>query len=302
MPSKEIDINQKKNVLPKPEDIQLIICDVDGTLLGPDHKPHPRNLRALKYLRENYPQLPFVLATGRQRTSVGNIREALGLHVFPCVHLNGCVVYDKGEIVACAALKNSLAIDIIDKLKDIKTCALFGYDEDYVYQIKQESDKKQHGIKFLRLCGETVKDDANEMLPQLKGPKDIFNKMVVFDDDTNGLEEAKKRLAGIPSDEVALTQALPQTFEIIPPNDNKGVALKNILSKIYPSISLENVLAFGDGANDVCMFELAGYSVAIRSGMPVALKAAKAISDVSSAEGAVGEVLERIYNIPPDFN
>ena len=43
--------------------IKVIACDMDGTLLGPDHKVSPRTLRAVKRAQEK--GIRFMIATGR---------------------------------------------------------------------------------------------------------------------------------------------------------------------------------------------------------------------------------------------
>lgn len=82
---------------------------------------------------------------------------------------------------------------------------------------------------------------------------------------------------------------------------NKGTALNTLLSELYPSIKAADVLTFGDGENDLSMFRVAGWSVGMISGMPVAQQEARGLSRLGNDEGGVGEVLERIFSIPEDF-
>jgi len=66
-------------LLPTPEDIELIISDVDGTLLTSDHKIHPRTLNAFRVLRKKRPGLPIIIASGKQYESCRWIRDVLEL-------------------------------------------------------------------------------------------------------------------------------------------------------------------------------------------------------------------------------
>lgn len=101
-----------------------------------------------------------------------------------------------------------------------------------------------------------------------------------------------------PTDAFALTQALTFCIELIPAAHNKGTALSRLLAHlntasptpIYPA----NVIAFGDGENDVSMFKVAGMSVAMGNAMAVA-KAAATWDTVSNDEGGVGTFLERVF-------
>lgn len=49
--------------------ILFVLFQVDGTLFTDDHELHPRTLNAIRYIRETYPNLPFIPVTGKQRVS-----------------------------------------------------------------------------------------------------------------------------------------------------------------------------------------------------------------------------------------
>jgi hydroxymethylpyrimidine pyrophosphatase-like HAD family hydrolase len=54
------------------------------------------------------------------------------------------------------------------------------------------------------------------------------------------------------------------------------------------------VIAFGDGGNDVPMFEVAGMSVAMGNAMPVARAKARWVTDTNDA-GGVGTFLQKVF-------
>jgi hypothetical protein len=79
---------------PFAEDIKLIITDVDGTLLTSKHTFHPRTLSAFTRLRAAHPDLPIVVASGKQYNSCLFIREHLNLpQHFPAIHCNGALIH-----------------------------------------------------------------------------------------------------------------------------------------------------------------------------------------------------------------
>jgi len=47
----------------------FVFDQVDGTLFTDSHDLHPRTLSAIRYIRETYPDLPFIPVTGKQRVS-----------------------------------------------------------------------------------------------------------------------------------------------------------------------------------------------------------------------------------------
>lgn len=58
----------------------------------------------------------------------------------------------------------------------------------------------------------------------------------------------------------------------------------------------KQVLAFGDGENDVEMLREAAYSVAMGNAMPAAVAAAR-YTTTSNDEGGVGEFIEKVWNL-----
>ncbi|EPX75046.1 haloacid dehalogenase-like hydrolase [Schizosaccharomyces octosporus yFS286] len=285
--------------LPRADQIKLIVCDVDGTLLDGNHVFHERNHRALAYLRKQKPELPIVLATGRQRSSVIHIREPLELDAFPSIHLNGCVVYNKGEVFSHVGLSKELVHSMFTNVLEDDTTAILAYDHNKVYPLK--NDSKSDSIRFLKEVGEVVslETPSKTTLERVLSDELPVTKLVIYERNLKRLDEIKVSLLKNDQKEYTITQSFPFALEIIPSSANKATGLTNILTKIYPHIHFDEVLSFGDGENDVCMFETTGHSVGICNGMPAAIQAAKYISCSPNYEGAVGEILEHIYEIPP---
>ena len=98
--------------LPRSDEIPFIVADVDGTLLTSKHVIHARTLHALQFLRRTIPDLPIVIATGKQASSVAEIRSLLDLSNFPASHLNGCVVYERQD-----KIHSQIGLDVETVLK-----------------------------------------------------------------------------------------------------------------------------------------------------------------------------------------
>lgn len=101
-----------------------------------------------------------------------------------------------------------------------------------------------------------------------------------------------------PASAFAFTKALPFCIEMIPAAHNKGTALTAVLKYMSAvsgeTIKPENVIAFGDGDNDVSMFHVAGMSVAMGNAMDCAKNAATWVTE-SNDDGGVGRFLERVF-------
>ncbi|EEB05079.1 hypothetical protein SJAG_00074 [Schizosaccharomyces japonicus yFS275] len=292
----------KNSNLPEASSVKLIVSDVDGTLLNKEHKLHPRTYRALKYIRENYPELPIVLATGRQRSSTREISKSLNLDVFPAVHLNGGVLYDKGEPVYIEQLSTEALFEVYDRIKDMPTVGMVVYDENTVYVMKEDGPEKPL-VKLLAHYGEVVDMDT---------PSQAVRHNVLHND----CKVVKAGLLGTPEDlekiheilkDFPVTSFSPMistnfSIELVPSNINKGTSVIAIITNIYHDIEPENVITFGDSQNDISMFKVVHWSVSMANGMDIAKKCARTISPLSNNEGGVGEVLERIFEIPTSYN
>ena len=125
--------------LPLPEDIKLIITDVDGTLLTSEHTIHPRTLTAFSKLRAAHPNLPIVIASGKQYNSCLWIRQALHLPPhFPATHCNGALIYGgaSGDALTefSAVLPPAVVAHIIDGTTQFGT---FVFTEDAAVLVSQ---------------------------------------------------------------------------------------------------------------------------------------------------------------------
>jgi len=78
----------------------------------------------------------------------------------------------------------------------------------------------------------------------------------------------------------------------MPPNTNKGTGLAQLIKNL--GIKKEEVLAFGDGGNDLELLKNAGWPVAMENACE-ALKPLAKLTAKSNAEDGVADMLERIF-------
>ena len=84
-------------------------------------------------------------------------------------------------------------------------------------------------------------------------------------------------------------------MEITAKGADKGKALAWLAEKL--DIRSEEVMAFGDSANDVTMLQFAGHSYAMISGNQKAKDAAKYVTKLSNNEGGVGDTVKEVLNM-----
>lgn len=90
-------------------------------------------------------------------------------------------------------------------------------------------------------------------------------------------------------DQANVVQAQPDMLEIVPSGTSKGSGVRMLLDHL--GISAREVMAIGDGENDVEMLELASLGVALSNGS----EKAKAVANVIGASNEEDGVADAIY-------
>ncbi|KAH9799782.1 Endoribonuclease YBEY [Citrus sinensis] len=90
-------------------------------------------------------------------------------------------------------------------------------------------------------------------------------------------------------DRANVVQAIPDMLEIVPPGTSKGSGVKMLLDHL--GVSTKEIMAIGDGENDVEMLELASLGIALSNGS----EKAKAVANVIGASNDEDGVADAIY-------
>ena len=83
-------------------------------------------------------------------------------------------------------------------------------------------------------------------------------------------------------------------IEISHKSISKKTAIEVLLRKIYPQLSMENVIAFGDNYNDIEMLKAVGLGVAVSNANDEVLKVANKITDTNKNDG-VAKLLKELF-------
>ena len=285
--------------LPQASDIKLIISDVDGTLLDSHHRLPTSNptCQILQRLRRTHPNLPIIISTGKQHRSTAELRELLDLYPFPCCHVNGNVLYTAdGTIISETALRWE-TVRKAYKSVAAHHATFFLYDHSIVYQVSSGLDDTagDRWATALRGYGEDVRRST---IDELEAAGTTIIKVAICQEEA----ELATTRAALAKQEVeggyAIVQALTFCAELIPRAYNKGTALVSLLkymkTELGQDIDVKNVIAFGDGENDISMFGVAGMSVAMGNAMQKA-KDVAVWETVTNDEGGVGRFLEEVF-------
>lgn len=282
--------------LPDPSTIKAVISDVDGTLLDPNHKLTAGTAATIRKLLAERPDLRFVICTGKARPSTLRIRQELGLDDgdqtgrHPSIHTNGCVVYSGiGEILSQTLIDTAVGRWLL-RLIDGYPTPLEGEHDPLLKQLTLapytgDVVRASRPTRFVDLLrdgyGETVlihseEGQQDEGLDRtayheavLSGEIGVNKWLICGEDDALGaFRDLFMKPDGVPEelkDLFVFTEAVPHIVELCPLSVSKGTAVRDLLRLL--DLKPEECLALGDGDNDVSMFQVAGYSVAMAKSM-----------------------------------
>jgi len=237
------------------KNIKLIALDLDKTLLNDEGKISEDDGQTLGRISKK--GIIVTLASGRMTDCVQPFADTLGIDA-PIIAYNGAMVRDSKKngfnILFHSPLQNSYADSIID-YADKNKFQLNYYLDDVLYSLDIPELKKysklysdQTGAKY-----HFVPD-----LTEFKGKNPT--KLIVITEpsirDKLYLEFKNKY-----DDVVNITKTNPEYLEFMNKEADKSIGL-SALVKAY-NIDMEEVMAFGDGDNDLTMVEKAGIGVTV---------------------------------------
>ena len=268
--------------------IRMIGVDLEGTLLNSEKQLTAYTREVLKKAIEQ--EVAVVVATGRPFS--GGPDE---LKHFPGIRYaltaNGARILDmqKQKVV----YENLLSVESSEKVIDIlrKHHAIHEFFVDGVGYMNEDGLKNvyayfedPHMAEYLQSTRIPVKD-VKEKLQTMKCEVDKLQGIFRNQKDKEEALEELNTLSGI-----VVTAAMDNNLEINKEGTNKGLGLLQLGKSL--GISREEIMACGDGGNDVEMLKEVGFAVAMANGSDPVKKAADFVT-VSNDEDGVAKAIER---------
>jgi Cof subfamily protein (haloacid dehalogenase superfamily) len=245
---------------------RLAAIDLDGTLLGPDKKISAENAVAVRRLNQNGAKV--IIASGRRHQNSIRFQRQLELDG-PIIACQGGLIRDgeSGNVIEAHFLPQTVAREIAAQGESSGVHVIY-YHLDHLYVAERNNE-------WIELYESRVgeKTEALADLGQLDGRRAL---KIVWYGDPSILAEARPRMLDRFRDRVDLLSTEKENLEFMPRGINKATALAKLTEQV--GIRSQDVLAFGDGENDVQMLSWAGGGVAMRHGHSAAIAAARFVS------------------------
>lgn len=238
--------------------IKAIFFDIDGTLVPFGMERIPENtLKTLKALREK--GIKLFVGTGRPPCAIDHVKALFDFDGY--LTANGQYCFDhKGHVIFEQYIPESSVKRLLPYVEENKIATLYAtvescYRNDYVVE--------DYDLRWPKADDTTANKSILQVMATIEPSQD---------------EDFVNHLPG--------TKALRWTdsfADVISQSGGKDVGINHMIS--YYGIELENVMAIGDGANDIPMLEYVPYSVAMGNASKEVKKYASYVTDESQNDG-----------------
>ncbi len=262
---------------------RLAAIDLDGTLLGPDKSISEQNAAAVRRLNENGAQV--IIASGRRHQNSIRFQRQLQL-TGPIIACQGGLIRDgeSGNVIEAHFLPQAVAREIAGEAEKNGVQAIY-YHLDHLYVPERNN-------RWIDLYESRVGERA-ETLPSLSLLDGRRALKIVWYGDPVVLKKVRPVIAEQYHGKVDVLSTESENLEFMPRGINKASALEKVAREL--GVSREQVLAFGDGENDLQMLEWAGMGVAMRHGNAAAIAAARMVSPPGPPETAFARAVEVLF-------
>ncbi|MBC2016048.1 HAD family phosphatase [Listeria welshimeri] len=265
---------------------QAIILDIDGTLLNDDKKISPETKKALITAQQNGVKL--ILASGRPTTGMHLYAEQLEMEKY-----HGLLVsYNGAKVVDCQTkeelFNQTLTIAegkaVLEHMKQFEVKVMIDKD-DYMYvnnvydcYIPYKGEEiniiqyESRGGNF-KLC---EKEDLAAFL-------DYHINKILTAGDPDYMQKNYQAMMAPFKNTLNCVFTADFYFEFTAKNIDKAKALDTVLTPM--GIHAENIIAFGDGHNDITMVKYAGTGIAMDNAVPELKAVANSITLSNNKDG-----------------
>lgn len=267
---------------------KLLVLDLDGTLTNRKKEITPHTRETL--LRAQQAGVKIVLASGRPTYGIAPLAAELRLDEFGGYILS----YNGGQIINWATkeilYENELDPQVYPYLHE---CArkngfiILSYKDEYIVSEDAGDPYVQHEAFLNKMPSKTVENFLDVF--DFPVPKCLIvgnpEPLAVLE------QKMKKDLEG----KMNVFRSEPFFLELVPNGIDKALSLSVLLDEI--GMKREEMVAVGDGFNDLSMIQFAGLGVAMANAQEVVKQAADYVT-LSNEEDGVAAVVEKFFLSP----
>lgn len=252
---------------------KLIALDLDGTALGYDGEVADRTVDAVEAAAEA--GATFTLATGRDWPAAVEILERLN-SVEYALCTNGIEVFQRdGRQLFALEIEPAVTREAIDRLRASIPGVVLGVG----WQNQMHIEKGISALVPASVARPQLVEDVRTVVAG--GIRDVLVYHPDYAEDVESLYGLCASLLPIAGIDITYS-GLPM-IELVPPGAGKDSGLAWL--SVHVGIKQRNVIAFGDGLNDLAMLRWAGIGVAMGQSAPAVVSAADEVTFSADMHG-----------------
>lgn len=261
--------------------IKLIVSDMDGTLLRKDNTISKRTLEAL--IKAQKQGIRLVLASGRTYRKLMPYAKQLQMHRYGgyLIEVNGIATYDLAadQRIVHHQFQRQESEAIFRCLQPFDL-EILGMKDDAIYDYipssmmkEKEIYRKQHHLPedhpWTAGAFRFMEDNRNGyplqyQISDASQLPDTLNKIAVAYHEEQLVKQIP-HIKALLEDDYWIGLTSPAWLEIMPKHVTKGNALKQLAEEL--AVDKEEIMAFGDGENDIDMIRFANIGVVMENGL-----------------------------------
>lgn len=263
---------------------RLLAVDVDGTLTRPDGSISPRTVNVIRALQKR--GLHLYIASGRPPQGILPVARTLGMDEFGgyLIGFNGGLLMDyaSGDVLYTAALPDE-ALPVVVECGRRPGHAVFTYAEGCI--CTETPDNPYVHISHQR-NGMPIRA-VSDFLSQI--PLPVPKCIISGEPDTMPAlqREVAARLYGVADAYISD----PYFLEVVRRGVDKADALARLMERL--GLNHHQLIAAGDGHNDIGMIRLAAMGIAMGNAHPDVRRVADVVAPTAEQDG-LAQVLEKL--------
>ena len=263
---------------------KLVAIDLDGTLVTDDKKLTKKTIETIKEASEK--GVKIMISSGRAFYRLEKFVDELGLRKEDqcTICFNGGMIVDNisKEILYSKNLEEEEVKELIQLGRSLKLpIMIYGKDTHYVEKVPEVVQENKKNLKGMHLKVVNF-DELNFNEKQ----NHIYK--VCFIDKPETIVEKRKEISKEMMQKYEITSSVPEYLEIVKKGIKKSEAIKFVMEKY--AIKQDEVMAIGDGENDVEMLSFAGLGIAMENAREYVKEFANDVTTSNNHDGVANAI------------
>jgi hypothetical protein len=252
--------------------IRLVLSDVDGTLVNAEKVLTPRAVAAVDQLRDA--GITFALTSARPPQALSRFVEPLELTT-PLGAFNGGMIVDpQMKVLEQKAIHRDVAAPVLEVLES-HDLDIWVYQGENWFVLDENGPHIEHESLGCS-CEPTI-------VSTFHGLSEGILKIVGISDDPDANARANATITERYAHEVVASQSQSYFLDITNHAATKGSVVKYLAAQY--GIATSEIATIGDMHNDVAMFEVSGFSIAMGNANSEVQRAADVVTNTNEHEG-----------------